>query len=76
MAESDGSPRIYVNVRVDEAEERRIIRQERAWTGRRLSVFCVIFLAICLTVLFFAAQTTSRTTWDDWFTPWPTSEPF
>lgn len=64
-------PRIYVNVPVSEKDERRIVREEKTWTGLRLSIFCVLFLGACLVALYVMASTTSETTWTDWLWPWP-----
>jgi hypothetical protein len=70
MAEREATPPIYVNVPTSEREEQRIVREEKFWTGTRLSIFCVVFLVACLAVLYVMASTTSETTWGDWLLPW------
>lgn len=72
MADQDAKE--FVNVPVSRSDEKRIAREERTWTGRRLSVLCVVFLGICLVALYVMAQTTSETTWTDWLLPWPTGK--
>lgn len=69
MATKD--PDYHLNVPMDSDMADRTIRQERAWSGFKLSVFAVVFLAICLVVLYLMAGTTSQTTWGDWLLPWP-----
>lgn len=71
---ADNDAKIFVNVRVSESDERRIAREERSWTGSKLSILCVVFLGICLVALYVMASTTSETTWTDWLIPWPTDE--
>lgn len=75
MAERDATPRIYVNVPVSERAEQRILREERFWTGTRLSIFCVVFLLACLVALYVMASSTSETTWGDWLFPWAVDGP-
>lgn len=69
MAQTDSDYHLNVPMSRDLGE--RVRKQEKAWTGRKLVWFSVIFLAICLTVLFLMSSSTSETTWGDWLLPWP-----
>ncbi len=72
MAQSDA--KVYVNVQVGEEDKARIARQEKTWNGTRLVLYCLVFLAACLVVLYLMSSTTSETTWSDWLFPWPTGK--
>lgn len=51
---------IPVNVIVSEADKKRILRDERAWSGRRLVLLCAVTLTLALGLLYFLASTTAE----------------
>jgi hypothetical protein len=62
-------PKIVINVPLSESDHRRIEREERTWNGTRLLLLSIVTLALSLALLYFMANTTSLTYWDDWLMP-------
>ncbi len=49
----------YVNVETDQAGEERIQAEEQSWTSMKLVVLGLIFLPICLAILYSLANLTT-----------------
>jgi hypothetical protein len=62
-------PKVYINVPMSAADEKRIEREERTWSGPRLVLLGIVTLLIAFAVLFAMASATSETYWDDWLVP-------
>lgn len=63
------TPKIYINVQMDEANRKRLEAEEHFWTGPKLIGLAATTLGIALVVLWFAASSTSETYWDRWLIP-------
>jgi hypothetical protein len=68
-AAMSAEPRIYVNVTVGQSDTDRIEREERFWTGTRLSILCAVAILLVLAFLYFIASQKSETYWPDWMIP-------
>lgn len=62
-------PKIVINVPLSESDRRRWERQERFWTAPKLFGLTFVTLALSFALLYYMANTTSLTYWDDWLIP-------
>ncbi|MBW2464945.1 MAG: hypothetical protein JRH11_25065 [Deltaproteobacteria bacterium] len=63
------NPKIYINVPMDDANRKRIEREEHFWTAPKLVLLAATTLLTALIVLYAMSSMTTETYWDGWLTP-------